>query len=91
MKQIELTDSAADARLAEIVREVQLSGRSVVITRGDKEVATIQPMQDKAQPSKDQAAQPREATRQGAVDLPPITLEQILSARDEGRAPRSHT
>lgn len=75
--------SAAKARFAELLDEVE-RGETVVITRHGKEIATIAPAgfsEQRRKEIQDAIAGIREISKR----TKPMTVQEILAARDEGR------
>jgi prevent-host-death family protein len=73
--------SEAKTRLLELLDDVE-HGDSLIITRHGRPIARLIPEVDHRQGRIDQAITKIEARRQTAVR---ITVEELLSARDEGR------
>jgi len=91
-----LTENEAQAHFSQLITDV-CNGEEVVIARSDTPVIRLMPIVQTHSPSLNQhqaAAQDREwaqkiaairELRKTAVIGPPITIEEIISARDEGR------
>ena len=78
---IEVGSYDAKARLPELLRRVE-AGETVTVTRRGKPVARIVPIEADRRAENREAIDAILALRKGR---PPITVEEILSARDEGR------
>jgi prevent-host-death family protein len=81
MKMREIQASDAKTRLPELLRDVE-RGETLIITRHGKPIARLVPDPVERQ-ARAEAAVAR--IREMAKDNGPITVEEILSARDEGR------
>lgn len=81
MKTIQSTD--AKAHLAQLLSDVE-RGETVIITRRGKPIARLVPSVDDEEERRRAAVA---ALREWRRQLPPsdITVEELLSARDEGR------
>jgi prevent-host-death family protein len=77
----EIQASAAKARLAELLDEVE-RGETVVITRHGKAIARLVPDEEARREDARRAMAEIEAARKYA---PRVTKEEILAWRDEGR------
>jgi len=73
--------SEAKTRFLSILDDVE-RGESVIITRHGKPIARLQPEQDF---DSERAKRAFETIRQIRSRTAPMTVEEILSARDEGR------
>jgi prevent-host-death family protein len=79
MKQVQA--SAAKAHLAELLDEVE-RGETIVITRHGKRIARLVPEQDRQRDEVRRAIAEIKALRKQSK---PVTVEEILAWRDEGR------
>ena len=79
MKQVQASD--AKARLAELLDEVE-RGETIVITRHGKTIARLVPESEQRQ---HEIAQARAAIKAIRSKNKPVTREEILAWRDEGR------
>ncbi|MCB9959113.1 MAG: type II toxin-antitoxin system prevent-host-death family antitoxin [Rhodospirillaceae bacterium] len=81
MKTVQATD--AKAHLAQLLSDVE-RGETIIITRHGKPIARLVPSVDDEQERRRTAVA---ALREWRRQLPPsgITVEELLSARDEGR------
>ena len=77
----EIQASAAKARLAELLDEVE-RGETIVITRHGKAIARLVPDEASRREDARRAMAEIEAARKHA---PRVTTEEILAWRDEGR------
>jgi prevent-host-death family protein len=77
----EIQASAAKARLAELLDQVE-RGETVVITRHGKAIARLVPDEEARRADARRAMAEIEAARKHA---PRVTKEEILAWRDEGR------
>jgi prevent-host-death family protein len=75
---VKLTE--ADTRLSDLLAKVE-AGEDVIISRGDTPVARLSPIQQR-RPDLEALIAEVKATRR---TIPPVTHEEILSWRDEGR------
>jgi len=73
--------SEAKAKFLRILDDVE-AGQTVVITRHGKAIARVTPNAEARQTRAEQAAANIRALRK---TITPISIEEILSARDEGR------
>ena len=73
--------SAAKARLAELLDEVE-RGETVVITRHGKPIADLKPHVDKR---REEARRAMAAIKEMRKRAGRVTVEEILAWRDEGR------
>ena len=73
--------SEAKTHFLRILDEVE-RGESVIITRHGKPVARLSPQQDV---NRERVRQAMEAIRQIRKRTKPVSIEEILAARDEGR------
>ena len=78
------TVSAYEAKthLPRLIRAVE-RGETVIITRHGKPVAQLGPIQDRSR----DVAEVIERMKRARARRPKVTVEEILSARDEGRKP----
>ena len=79
MKQVQ--SSAAKAKFAELLDEVE-RGETVIITRHGKPIARLVPEQSHRQQEIERAIAGIDALRR---QVQPVTVEEILAWRDEGR------
>lgn len=73
--------SEAKAHLLQILDDVE-RGETLIITRHGRAIARIVPEADRRQEEMDKAIESIKARRNRA---PRITVEELISARDEGR------
>jgi len=85
-----MTVSEARAQFFDVLNEVQ-AGTEIIIERDNRPVARVLPLPKPALSREDLRKQ-REAAIEGirrwrkeAVIAPPLTFEELMSARDEGR------
>jgi len=74
--------SEAKTRFLQILDDVE-RGENIVVTRHGKAVARITP---ESQPDREQFKRAREKMRALRARIGKLSIEEILSARDEGRA-----
>ncbi len=79
----EIQASQAKTHLLQLLDEVE-RGETVIITRHGRAIARLAPEGDARQAEIDEAIASIEARRRRAAS---ITVDEILSARDEGRRP----
>jgi prevent-host-death family protein len=77
----EVQASEAKTHLAQLLDEVE-GGETIVITRHGRPIARLAPEPDAKREDIRRAIEEMKAARKGAGK---ITVEEILSARDEGR------
>ena len=78
----EIGSYEAKTHLPRILREVE-AGKSFIITRNGKPVARIEPEVEKSDYQK--RVEATERMRERAKQLEPVSVEEILEWRDEGR------
>jgi prevent-host-death family protein len=80
------TVSAYEAKthLPRLIRQVE-QGETVIITRHGKPVAKLAPVDDERRADIDEII---ERMKRARARRPKVSVEEILSARDEGRKPR---
>lgn len=79
----EIQASEAKTHLPQLLDDVE-RGETLVITRHGRAIARLVPEVDRRQAEIDQAIANIHARRRNAH---PVTVEELLSARDEGRKP----
>jgi len=77
----EIQASEAKTHLPQLLDDVE-RGETVVITRHGRPIARLVPETDRRQAEIDEAVTSLQARRHGATS---ITVDEILSARNEGR------
>jgi prevent-host-death family protein len=79
-----VTAYEAKTHLPRLIRAVE-RGETVIITRHGKPVAQLGPVEDR---SREEIAEVIERMKRARARRPKVTVEEILSARDEGRKPQ---
>ena len=78
-----VTAYEAKTHLPRLLRAAE-RGETVIITRHGKPVAQLGPVEDRG---RDDIAAVIERMKRARAQRPRVTVEEILSARDEGRKP----